>query len=785
MADNDVKIKISLDGGQEVEVGLRGVGDQAETADNKTSKLASNGLKGVAIAGAAVAAIAVGAGAGLWNIAKGAADAGDRIDEMSNKLGISYEAYQSWDYVLSQTGANIESLKGSMQRLAVSVDDARAGTGPAADAFARLGISVDELAGLSREDIFALTVERLQGVTDSAERAAIAQDLLGRGATELGGLLNSTAEDTEALKQQAIDLGLILSDEAVAAGDAFNDSLDTLQRTMGGVKNTIGAQLLPGLTEVTLGLSGLLAGTEGSEERIQAGAETLVGSIETVAPKILNVFSSLLGAVAVIAPSILGSLVEGISANLPSFITTLTGAVVSLVGILAAQAPALISSGAEAIVAIATGIASALPTLVPVLVTGVIGVIGSLITALPALLQAGITLVQGLASGILAAIPQLIAQLPMLIDGIVAFIETGVPMLLEAGIQLFMGIVEALPEIINQLVTVLPDMITAIIGAIVGAVPLLVQAGVTLLTALVGALPTIITSIVTALPQIITAILNAVLGALPVLVQAGITLFIALIQALPQIIITIVQAIPQIIGGIVKALVGAIPELIMAGVQLLTALITNMPMIVGTIVAAIPQIIGGIVGALGDGIWQVIQVGGDIVRGIWEGISGAAGWLFNQIAGFVDDVVNNIASFFGIASPSKVMRDQIGAFLPSGIGLGVAQHEQDAIRPIQDLNSSIMDEARRLNTTIAFTHSDTLEQTLVPLRPTPQQAGPINVEATLDSDALAGAIADAFADSGDQERAMVGLDGESIRQLGDYIVEALRADARQGTSPLG
>lgn len=784
MSDNDVKIKISLDGADTAEKGLRGVGDGASDSDSKLGKLASGGLKGVAVAGAALAAVTVAVGAGLWNIAKGAADAGDAIDENANKLGISYGAYQEWDYVLSQTGASIESLKGGMTRLNSAVDEASNGNQDAIDKFARLGISLDDLAGKSREDIFALTIEGLQGVEDAGERAAIATQLLGRGASELGGLLNTTSEDTAALKQQAIDLGLILSDEAVAAGDAFNDSLDTLQRTMTGVKNTIGAQLLPGLTEVTLGLSGLLVGTEGSEERIRAGAETLVTSISEVLPRILSVFSSILGGVAIIAPQIVSSLVEGVVSNLPSFITTLSGALVNLVTLVVAQLPGLVNSGVQAVLALASGISSALPTLIPVVIKGVLDVVKAVIQAAPMLIQAGLQLVNGLLAGVLAALPVIIAALPSLIEGIVSFIGEAVPMILDAGINLFMALIEALPTVIDQIVAILPTLITSIIGAVVGAIPLLIEAGIQLLMALVGGLPTIITSIVGALPVIITSIINAVLGAIPLLVQAGIDLLIALVQALPQIITTVVAAVPQIINSVLGALTDSIPEIIMAGVQLLVALVKNMPTIVATIVAAIPQIITGIVTALGEGISQVVQVGGNIVAGIWEGISGAAGWLYDQIAGFVEDVIDSIAEDFGIKSPSTRMRDEIGQYLPPGIGEGVEENEDKALDPIRDLNNKIMDEAGKLNTTASFDTNFT--QTLVPLRSTPTPTGPISVEATLDPFLISAAIGDAFADFfQDQNQAPVVLSPESVDTLAAAIVDSVQLTSRQGVVALG
>lgn len=781
MSDNDVKIKLSLDGAEETQKGLNGVGDSAEKSDSKLGKLASVGLKGVAVAGAAVAAATIAAGAGLWNLAKGAAEAGDAIDENSHKLGLSYEAYQSWDYVLSQTGASIESLKGGMTRLNTAVDEAASGNQNAIDKFARLGISLEDLAGKSREDIFALTVEGLQGVTDAGERAAIATELLGRGAAEMGGLLATSAEETAALKQQAIDLGLILSDEAVAAGDAFNDSLDTLQRTMSGVKNTIGAELLPGLTEITLGLSGLLAGTEGSEERIQAGAETLVTALDSVLPKILGVFSQLIGTIITIAPNIIGSLVQGITDNLPMLVATLADGLIGLVGVLATQGPMLIAAGVTAIINLVQGVASALPELIPTIVEGVIGMVQALITAVPLLISAGLELISGLIEGVVAAIPVLIDALPALVESIVSYLTDSLPVLLDMGVELFMSLIEALPTVIDLLLGALPSLIESLIGALLGAIPLLINAGIQLFLALIGALPQIITSIVSALPGIITAIIDAVLSALPLLMQAGIDLFLALIEALPTIIVTLVTAIPQIITALIEGIIGAIPQIIMAGIQLLVALVENMPAIIGGIIGAIPAILTALIDAFAKMGPKMANAGLDLIKGLWKGISDAAGWLMGKISGFVDDVMGGIQDFFGIKSPSRRMALEVGVQLPAGLGVGVDKNVDAALGPIEDMNKQIMDEALKLQTSVAFDDS-LMRHTMIPLRGTPAQQAPMSVEATLDPSLFAEAFSSL---TQEQQQAPVTLSKESISTLASAIVSAVRVQSRQGASALG
>lgn len=87
-------------------------------------------------------------------------------------------------------------------------------------------------------------------------------------------------------------------------------------------------------------------------------------------------------------------------------------------------------------------------------------------------------------------------------------------------------------------------------------------------------------------------------------------------------------------------------------------------------VQAASQFVSNIVSGLSGLAGRVMSVGSDIVHGIWSGISGAAGWLMNKISGFADNIVSGIKGFFGIHSPSKVMRDQVGKYLAEGVAVG-------------------------------------------------------------------------------------------------------------------
>ena len=105
-------------------------------------------------------------------------------------------------------------------------------------------------------------------------------------------------------------------------------------------------------------------------------------------------------------------------------------------------------------------------------------------------------------------------------------------------------------------------------------------------------------------------------------------------------------------------------------------------------IQAASQFVSNIVSGLSGLAGRVTSVGSDIVHGIWSGISGAAGWLMNQISGFANNVVSGIKGFFGIHSPSTVMRDQVGKYLAEGVAVG--WEKNDPMASIErDLNVGV------------------------------------------------------------------------------------------------
>lgn len=333
----DLFVRIKVDDGELNN--LSGAADKAKSSIG--GKLATAGKVGAA--GMAVLAAATVAVIGyLKNATSEVAEYGNRVDKMSQKMGLSATAFQEWDFVLQHCDISIDSMKTSMKTLANAAEKAN-------PAFERIGLTQQQIASMSQEELFGATIKGLQSVTDTTERTYLAGQLLGRGATELGPLLNMTAEETEALKQQLHDMGGVMSDEAVKAAAQYEDSLQNMQMSLTALKNNMLSEFLPGFSQVMDGITLLVSGQDGGVEMIGQGIESVVNTIAEAIPKISETISEMAPEIGSAVATIAVALVEAMPTILEAGVTIAGAFVVALIEGLA-QAAGELFSAASALV---------------------------------------------------------------------------------------------------------------------------------------------------------------------------------------------------------------------------------------------------------------------------------------------------------------------------------------------------------------------------------------------------------------------------------------------------
>lgn len=422
--------------------------DAGSKAGNSFSGAMGSALKtGGKIAMGAVAGLATATTALSGAMANGisnVAQYGDNIDKMSQKMGLSAEQYQEWDFIMQHNGTTIEGMKASMKTLANSAETN-------SEAFKKLGISEKDLANMSQADLFEKTIESLQSVEDTTERTYLAGKLLGRGATELGALLNMSAEETEAMKQQLHDLGGVMSDESVKASATFQDSLQNLQTAFSGLQRGALAEFLPSVTSIMDGLTAIFGGDGSGVELINQGITSFINNLSNVLPSVFET-----------GKSIILTLGDAIVQNLPSLMSSGGQIILEICQSIIENLPSILESALQVIVTLSQGIVQSLPAMIPTIIDVVISISEMLIDNADLLIDGAIALIIGLAEGLILGLPKIIAKVPEIISKLLSAFITNAPKLVGAGVELIAKIVVGLASALGSLLAKAGEIIVSL-----------------------------------------------------------------------------------------------------------------------------------------------------------------------------------------------------------------------------------------------------------------------------------------------------------------------------------
>lgn len=379
-----------------------------ETAEQGAHSFSGRFSKAAKVGVAAAAALGVAAGYAGKKIVDGAkqvAEYGDKVDKMSQKIGISAEAYQKWDYVMQRAGGNVDQLKMGMKTLSQQAEKN-------SDAFQKLGISQEEVQSLNQEELFERTIKGLSDMEAGTERTALASQLLGRAGADMGPLLNQGSKAIEEQMEIAEKYGMVMPDATVKASAAFEDSMTTMQMTAQGLKNRLLGEFLPAMTKVTDGISKLFIGDMSGIDDIVSGIKGFIGQIGEMIPTMIETGGELVigliqGLVEKI-PDLLNSakelamnIITGLTQSTQNLGSTLSGIVGKIATFITQNAPILIPAALNLIMSLARGLMQAIPTIISVLPQVIMSIVNTIISY--DWLSVGRMVIKGVAGGIKAA----------------------------------------------------------------------------------------------------------------------------------------------------------------------------------------------------------------------------------------------------------------------------------------------------------------------------------------------------------------------------------------------
>lgn len=176
------------------------------------------------------------------------ASSGAAIDDIANRTGATTEAISQLKHAAELSGASIQDIEKGGRKLGQVLTDATNGSKSAAASLNAVGLSAEQLVGLSFEEQLKAVAEGLKTIEDPGARAAAAMDLFGKSGANLVPMMEDGAAGITALMNEADQLGLTLSGEQATAAADFDDAWGKLTATLGGVGKMIGTAVAPVLT---------------------------------------------------------------------------------------------------------------------------------------------------------------------------------------------------------------------------------------------------------------------------------------------------------------------------------------------------------------------------------------------------------------------------------------------------------------------------------------------------------------------------------------------------------
>lgn len=652
----DLVAKITLDS-SEYEKSLDSAEKKGSDFGTKIKGALANGAKVTAAAVAALGTGTIALGKAFVSATGDLAAYGDEIDKESQKMGISAEAYQEWDAILQHCGGTVSDIKMGLVTLSKQVDND-------SDAFQKLGLSTEELKKMSKEEVFAAVIEKLQGMEEGVERTALANELLGRSSKELGALLNTSAEETQAMKERVHELGGVMSDEAVKAAATYQDKLQDMKTAMGGLKNTMITDFLPGVSDVMGGLTEIFSGnSDKGIGMISSGIDSIITKLSQKAPKIMET-----------GAKIVQSIGKAIVTNLPKIAESGGEIILELIGGLIESLPDIAEAAVEIITTFIDQISAAIPDLIPAAVLAITTIVQGLIDNLPMLVEAGITLITSLVQGLIDALPIMIEQLPVIVESIVTAITDSLPLILDAAVQLIMALTNGLLDNLPALIEAAIDIVFTLVDALTDPDMLiqLIGASLKLIVALAEGLIEAVPKLVEKVPEIIGKLVSSIIDNATKMWEAAGELIAQLWEGITQVWDDIKTWGGQILDKIWEGLQTCWDNVKEWGKETISNIWTGITECWDDV----KQWASGIFSHVSEGfdeVWSdVADIGASIVEWIWNGLSAAGSWLYEQLTGWVDDVLGWLGDLLGISSPSKKFAE-LGDYSAQGYANGLEE----------------------------------------------------------------------------------------------------------------
>jgi predicted nucleic acid-binding Zn-ribbon protein len=190
------------------------------------------------------------AGGSIFAVANSTATLGDDVAKTADKIGIAMGPFQELRYAAERSGVSTEKFDSSLERFIKRTGEATMGTGAARKAFDELGLSAEDLANMAPEAAMGVVADGLAAVDSQTRRVALAAQIFGREGVAMVNMMKDGSAGLEELRRQGRLTGYVLSEQAARDAETFKDNLLDAQLGMQGLKNILGAELMPVISDL-------------------------------------------------------------------------------------------------------------------------------------------------------------------------------------------------------------------------------------------------------------------------------------------------------------------------------------------------------------------------------------------------------------------------------------------------------------------------------------------------------------------------------------------------------
>lgn len=287
-------------------------------------------------------------------------------------------------------------------------------------------------------------------------------------------------------------------------------------------------------------------------------------------------------------------------------------------------------------------------------------------------------------------------QLSNLKDNFMAFLgEVTIPLftfLKDEVLPIINGILDGtlgIDDGINKLTETFLNGVMSIVNFLVENLPIFLQIGINILLSLIQGITQALPDLIPMMVKVIMDMVNILLDNIDLIIECGIQLLVALTDGIMNALPELISRLPEIIIKLTTKLIELAPQLWSASLRIMMALIEGMIKYIPEMISRIPQIIKSIISAFGKGIKDFANIGKNLMNGLWGGIKNTWNDLKSKVENLGKGIVNKFKNVFGIHSPSKLFRDEIGKNLILGVGVAFEKDDDLIDKQISDFGDDV------------------------------------------------------------------------------------------------